>query len=163
MNALRRRWQSVSIRERALLTICALSIALWLGHYLIWPPWQQRDAQWRLMAERERQTANWLQQQAPRIQQAAGRAPARDESALGLSALAARSASRHGLNIIRLQPQGRQVSVTLAPSDFNALIRWLSELEGDAVTTPTLEVSAIPAEPGRVTVGKLLLERTDAG
>ncbi|ATA21705.1 general secretion pathway protein M [Gibbsiella quercinecans] len=163
MNALRRRWLSISARERVLLTICALSIALWLGYYLIWQPWQQREGQWRLIAERERQTAIWLRQQAPRIKQAAGAPAAQGESQPGLSAQVARSASRHGLNIIRLQPQGRQVTVTLTPSDFNALIHWLSELEGEAVKTQILEVSAVPAETGRVTVGKLLLERTDAG
>lgn len=36
-----------------------------------------------------------------------------------------REAASHGLTVIRLQPQGKRLQITLQPCAFQALIDWL--------------------------------------
>nr|WED70126.1 type II secretion system protein GspM [Pectobacterium colocasium] len=92
-------------------------------------------------------------------QSGAGENSQRDVS---LPILISQSTKRYGLTVVRLQPQGNQASVTLAQSDFNSLLRWLSELEQkNGVKVLSLDVNAVEQSPGIVDVTRLMLERAD--
>ncbi|MEE3652611.1 MULTISPECIES: type II secretion system protein GspM [unclassified Brenneria] len=160
MNSLRQRWQAMSLRERLLLSICASLLMLYPAYSLFWQPWVQRENQWLRTITRERQTIDWMLQHAPAVAQAR-QLPA-GERDVSLPMLVSQRASGYGLAIVRLQPQGDQVAVTLGRSDFNSLIGWLAELEQQHGIRPSaLEVSAVAHSPGSVEVSKLVLERAD--
>lgn len=162
MSELQRRWRQISLRERVLLIGCGGLMLLSLCYYALWQPWQQQSAQRQRAIDREKQTVDWMQQQAPRLRQQGSRPPLQKGESLSLSALTARSAAVQGLNITRLQPQGERLAVTLDNSDFNQLMRWLTDLEQNSgVKVFALEVTALPRTPGWVAVNKLTLERRD--
>ncbi|MEQ9879932.1 type II secretion system protein M [Pectobacterium aroidearum] len=162
MNELRQRWQAMSQRERQLMVVCAAVLLLCLVYYALFQPWQLREEQWERTISREQQTVNWMQKQAssiPQGNQAQGENSQRDVS---LPILISQSTKRYGLTVVRLQPQGNQASVTLAQSDFNSLLRWLSELEQkNGVKVLSLDVNAVEQSPGVVDVTRLMLERAD--
>ncbi|AOR61938.1 type II secretion system protein GspM [Pectobacterium wasabiae] len=164
MNELRQRWQAMSPRERQLMVVCAAMLLLCLVYYAIFQPWQLREDLWERTISREQQTVNWMQKQAlsiPQGNQAQGESGQRETS---LPILISQSTKRYGLTVARLQPQGNQASVTLAQSDFNSLLRWLSELEQqNGVRVVSLDVNAIEQSPGMVDVTRLMLERADEG
>lgn len=72
-----------------------------------------------------------------------------------------REAGRHGIAIVRLQPQGSRLSLTVQPADFQALMAWLDALGQAGMTTATLAVTAVAQQPGWVTINTLVLERSD--
>ncbi|GKW23843.1 type II secretion system protein M [Pectobacterium polonicum] len=162
MNELRQRWQAMSQRERQLMVVCAAMLLLCLVYYAIVQPWQLREDLWERTISREQQTVNWMQKQAssiPQENQAQGENSQRETS---LPILISQSTQRYGLSVVRLQPQGSQASVTLAQSDFNSLLRWLSELERqNGVRVVSLDVNAVEQSPGMVDVTRLMLERAD--
>ncbi|MEH2921073.1 type II secretion system protein GspM [Samsonia erythrinae] len=164
MNGLRQRWLAMSRRERLLTVACAALLLLSFLYYAILQPWQWRTAQWERTISREKQTVVWMQKQAavmPQGNQAQADVSQRDVS---LPILVSQSTQRYGLNIVRLQPQSHQVSVLLAQSDFNRLMRWLNELEQqNGVRVVSLDVNAVEQAPGSVEVTRLLLERMDEG
>jgi general secretion pathway protein M len=160
MNELKRRWQQVSPRERWLVLGCGALLILCLCYYAFWLPWQQQAEQWQRTIAREKSTVEWMAHQAPRLREQSAR-PAQEEP-LSLSATVTRSAVAQGMNITRLQPQGERLAVTLEPSDFNQLMRWLTQLEKQYhVQIVAFEVAAQANKPGWVTVNKLTLERSD--
>lgn len=100
-------------------------------------------------------------EQAPRLQQLSQQpAPAAKEA---LTALVMREAASHGLTVIRLQPQGKRLQITLQPCAFQALIDWLDAPAMRGVNAISLSVTGQPSRPGWVTVNHLLLERDDEG
>lgn len=99
--------------------------------------------------------------QAPRLQQLSQQpAPAAKEA---LTALVMREAASHGLTVVRLQPQGKRLQITLQPCAFQALIDWLDAPAMRGVNAISLSVTGQPSRPGWVTVNHLLLERDDEG
>ncbi|PWC22930.1 type II secretion system protein M [Brenneria roseae subsp. roseae] len=162
MNELRQRWRALSQREQRLLLACAGALLLFLAYSALWQPWQTREHQWQLAISREQQTVNWMQKQAamlPPDGQTQGSVQRRD---ISLPILVSQSAGRYGLTVVRLQPQGSQVSVALTRSDFNVLIRWLNELEQkNGIKVLALDVAAVEQRPGNVEITRLLLERVD--
>ncbi|AOR59577.1 type II secretion system protein GspM [Pectobacterium parmentieri] len=164
MNELRQRWQAMSPRERQLMVVCAAVLLLCLVYYAILQPWLEREELWERTISREQQTVNWMQKQAPSIPQGNQAQGENSQREASLPILISQSTQRYGLTVARLQPQGNQASVTLAQSDFNSLLRWLSELEQqNGVRVVSLDVNAVEQSPGMVDVTRLMLERADEG
>ncbi|XXD11194.1 type II secretion system protein GspM [Klebsiella sp. R445] len=154
-------WQQRTRREQGLLIgmgVLLLAGTIWSA---IWQPWLNREAQWQQTLAKEQASLRWMQQQTPRLQQLARQQPAAPATATReeLSAIVMREASRQALTIVRLQPQGARVNVTLQPCTFQALLAWLDLISHQGILAPTLAVSADPARPGWVTVNTLILER----
>lgn len=159
-----RRWQQywlgISVRERQLLLLAGSILLFAVLYYLLWQPWQVRSELWQRIQTREQQTVSWMLQNASRVTLSAPAAtPSDDVRQLSLPVLISQSSSRFGLSTSRLQPQGHQISVTLARSDFTLLMQWLAELEQQGVSVSQLDVSAVDGQPGRVDISKLVLER----
>ncbi|RLM19424.1 type II secretion protein M [Brenneria alni] len=160
MNALCRCWRSITLRERNLIMISAALLLFYLAYSLFWQPWIQRENQWQRTVLRERQTVDWMLKQAPLVAQMPPSAVSGRD--LSLPLVVSQSAGQRGLAVIRLQPQGNQIAVTLGRSDFNMLIHWLAELEQQyGVRVLALDVSAVAQAPGSVDISKLLLQRAD--
>ncbi len=83
---------------------------------LVWAvaAWRAREAQWRQTLVKEQASLRWMTEQAPRLQQLSQQpAPAAKEA---LTALVMREAASHGLTVVRLQPQGKRLQITLQPA-----------------------------------------------
>ncbi|HHT0304124.1 TPA: type II secretion system protein GspM [Raoultella planticola] len=157
MNKLKNRWYQMSLRERWLITGGSVLLILCMGYYTLWQPWQQQAEKWRNTIAREKNTVEWMQRQVPRLQAQV------DNPQLGqplsLSATVASTSSAHGQTIIRLQPQGERLAITLVAGDFNRLMQWLTQLEQQyRVHIVALDVSAQENRPGGVNINSLVLE-----
>ncbi|WP_454779557.1 type II secretion system protein GspM [Klebsiella michiganensis] len=152
-------WQQRTRRERHLLLGMGAMLLIGLIYYALWQPWQNREAQWRQTLAREQSSLRWMRQQTPLLQQLNQRKPsaAPEEP----STVIMREAGRHGIAIVRLQPQGSRLSLTVQPADFQALMAWLDALGQAGMTTATLAVTAVAQQPGWVTINTLVLERSD--
>lgn len=58
-----------------------------------------------------------------------------------------REAASHGLTVIRLQPQGKRLQITLQPCAFQALIDWLDAPAMRGVNAISLSVTGQPSRP----------------
>lgn len=154
-------WQQRTRREQRLLVGMGLLLLVGTIWSAIWQPWLDREAQWQQTLAKEQASLRWMQQQTPRLQQLARQQPDVPTTATReeLSAIVMREATRQALTIVRLQPQGARVNVTLQPCTFQALMTWLDLLARQGILAPTLAVSADPTRPGWVTVNTLILER----
>ena len=107
-------------------------LVIWIGGiiwYALWQPWLSREARWQQTLVREQATLRWMQQQTPRLQQLARQTPgAATATKEDLSAVIMREATRLELAIVRLQPQGTRINVTLPACTFQALMTWLDAL-----------------------------------
>lgn len=160
MNELKKRLQQLSLRERGLVTGGIVLFIACLGYYAIWNPWQLREEKWWNIIAREKSTVEWMKQQAPRLQTKKNRVK-KDES-LSLSAIVAGSSSSYGVAITRLQPQGEQLIVTLAPCEFNLLMQWITQLElQHYIHIVAFDVTAQDNKAGWVTVNRLILTRNE--
>ena len=150
--------QRTPSEQRLLLGLTGLlaACAFWYG---LWQPWRAREAQWRQTLAREQASLQWMRQQTPLLRQLRNQKPptAPEEP----STVIMRDAARHGLTIVRLQPQGSRLSLTVQPADFQALMAWLDALGQAGMTTATLAVTAVAQQPGWVTINTLVLERSD--
>ncbi len=143
--------QRLLLGTAGLLTACAL----WYG---LWQPGGPARRSGGKPGERAGQ---------PALDDAAGSAPAAAQPAAraggkeALTALVMREAASHGLEVVRLQPQGKRLQVTLQPCAFRALMDWLDAPAMRGVNAVSLSVTGQPSRPGWVTVNHLLLERDD--
>ncbi|AWF39096.1 type II secretion system protein M [Klebsiella oxytoca] len=152
-------WQQRTRRERHLLLGMGVMLIIGLVYYALWQPWQSRETQWRQTLTREQASLQWMRQQTPLLQQLRQqKSPAAPQEP---TTVIMREAARHGIAIVRLQPQGARLGLSVQPADFQALMAWLDALGQAGMTTVTLTVAAVAQQPGRVTVTTLVLERSD--
>ena len=152
-------WQQRTRRERHLLLGMGVMLIIGLVYYALWQPWQSRETQWRQTLTREQASLQWMRQQTPLLQQLRQqKSPAALQEP---STVIMREAARHGIAIVRLQPQGARLGLSVQPADFQALMAWLDALGQAGMPTVTLTVAAVAQQPGRVTVTTLVLERSD--
>ncbi|HCM6214277.1 TPA: type II secretion system protein M [Klebsiella oxytoca] len=152
-------WQQRTRRERHLLLGMGVMLIIGLVYYALWQPWQSRETQWRQTLTREQASLQWMRQQTPLLQQLRQqKSPAAPQEP---TTVVIREAARHGIAIVRLQPQGARLGLSVQPADFQALMAWLDALGQAGMTTVTLTVAAVAQQPGRVTVTTLVLERSD--
>lgn len=152
-------WQQRTRRERHLLLGMGVMLIIGLVYYALWQPWQSRETQWRQTLTREQASLQWMRQQTPLLQQLRQqKSPAAPQEP---TTVIMREAARHGIAIVRLQPQGARLGLSVQPADFQALMAWLDALGQAGMTTVTLKVAAVAQQPGRVTVTTLVLERSD--
>lgn len=152
-------WQQRTRRERHLLLGMGVMLIIGLVYYALWQPWQSRETQWRQTLTREQASLQWMRQQTPLLQQLRQqKSPAAPQEP---TTVIMREAARHGIAIVRLQPQGARLGLSVQPADFQALMAWLDALGQAGMTTVTLTVAAVAQQPGRVTVTTLVLERND--
>jgi general secretion pathway protein M len=152
-------WQQRTRRERHLLLGMGVMLFIGLVYYALWLPWQNRETQWRQTLAREQASLQWMRQQTPLLERFSQQKPLTSQE--DPSTVIMREAGRHGIAIVRLQPQGARLSLTVQPAEFQALIAWLDTLGQAGMTTATLAVTAVAQQPGWVTINTLVLERSN--
>lgn len=118
-------------QEKPIIAGLTLLIGLSLIWLLVWKPL----ADWRDLSENRytnaRSVWDWVQANESQARQAAqGAARGGGGQTRSLLPVITRAANTHGLKLNRLQPEADGgVSVVLQAQSFNAMLKWLDELE----------------------------------
>lgn len=158
----RERFDALQPRERWMLGAGVAALLLTLLYLLVWEPLVQARAQRTAALASSRELALRLEQAAARVQAGAARHPAAQAGReLSLMAAVDQAGKQGGLGKAptRIQPEGeRSVRVWFEDVSFDALVRWLHELESRyGIGVQTLDVEPQP-ESGLVNV-RLTLTR----
>lgn len=151
----RERFLALQPRERAIVSAGTVVVVLTLAYLLVWEPLAESHRQRVQALESSRLLAIRLEQAAAQLQRAGGPAGGASQAGRGLSLMAAvDQASKQGTlgrSPTRIQPEGdREVRVWFEDVSFDALVRWLAELQGRyGVSVQTLDVEP-QATPGKV-------------
>lgn len=138
-------------REQVSLLALAAALVIFLSYHLLWSPLAAaRDD----MAQRNAATAESLQRVSAMVSEITRQRDAGSDARSGgrsVTALVNQSALAQGLAVTRLQPNSRgEVQVRFEAAAFDALVRWLHQLEtveGALITELSLTESGTP---GRV-------------
>ena len=132
-NPLLARWQQLPSRDRLALGLLGGFLLLVLLYLALWRPASQHLDQARSYLQQQRALHAYLQAHAPQVRAAQGR-PQADLDPATLQGLVTASAASQGLNIERLDNQGDGgLQVSLQPTDFPRLLRWLIGLQEQGV------------------------------
>ncbi|MBC9250107.1 general secretion pathway protein GspM [Pseudomonas alcaligenes] len=127
------RWQHLPPRDRLALAGLGLFLLLALLYLLLWLPAAQRVEQARSHLQQQRSLHQYLQEHAGQVRGRQGR-PTVSLDPAALQGLLTASAGSQGLVIERVDNQGDGgVQVSLQPTDFARLLRWLVSLEEQGV------------------------------
>ena len=153
------RWRALQPRERVALASGSLLALLMLGYALLWVPMQRDVARLSVLVPKEHVQLLTMRAQAQEIARLRALAPASTNAGNLLTTLE-RSALEHQLRqyITRMEPDpSNGVRVSLDAVAFDALLRWLADLQRDAsVQAHNVSITA-QAQPGMVNARLLLL------
>jgi general secretion pathway protein M len=155
---LRSAWNSLQSRERLAVGGGALALLVLLGYGIVWAPVQRDLSSLRIEVPKQRAQLALMRIQAQQVAQLRSNAPAKIASGNLLTKLE-QSAQNRGLreNITRMEPdETNSVRLSLDSVDFNALLRWLKELQtGNGIRLATATITA-QSEPGLVNARLLM-------
>ena len=152
----RERFLALQMRERVLVILGGAVVLITLLYLLIWEPMVNAHASRKAALESSRALAIKLEVAAQQVQVLRGRNPAatagRSMSLMSAVDQASKQGSL-GKGPSRIQPEGdREVRVWFEDVSFDAMVRWLADLQSRyGVSVQTLDVEP-QAAPGRVNV-----------
>ncbi|MDD0842618.1 type II secretion system protein M [Pseudomonas sp. Gutcm_11s] len=153
-NPLAVRWHGMPPRDRLALALLGGFLLLVLLYLLLWRPVSQNLEQARSYLQQQRALHAYLQEHAPQVRAQQGK-PQVSVDPTAMQGLVTASAASQGLNIDRLDNQGDGgLQVSLQPTDFARLLRWLINLEEQGVRVE--EAGLERAEKGLVSTRLLL-------
>jgi len=158
-------WRRLQVRERRIIGLAVVVIALVLGWTIIWEPLRDARAELTGQLAGQRALIDWLDRVAPEVQRLRGeRAPERTlagQSTLAVIDQGARAAGLAGA-LKRIEPgTGDEVRVVFEQASFPDLMRWLTTTVAERPLAVT-RLTADRAGPGRVDC-VVVLRRTDLG
>ena len=158
-------WRRLQPRERALISVAALLVAIVLLWTLIWAPLQEARSSLADRIAGQRALLDWLDRVAPEVDRLRASRDSRPslegDSTLAVIDKGARAAGLAGA-LKRIEPgTGDDVRVVFDQASFPDLMRWLAT----TVAERPLAVARLTADrtaPGRVD-SVVVLRRTDTG
>ena len=129
-------WQSLAQRERRMLAVGGIIVALLLGWTFVWHPLALARQTLQARVARERSDLAWMQQSASelgalRTRSARGQVDRQGKSLFALADVTARGAGL-ATALKRVEPTGgRSVRVSFESASFDALIGWIDALARD--------------------------------
>jgi general secretion pathway protein M len=128
MQGIKQWYLQLSERER-ILVICASAVSIVvLFYYLLWSPLHNAVTQQRAALNNEQQLLVWVQEQSNRAQLMRSRGQVTTYSG-SLTQLVNQTTRSANISVSRLQPQDDELQVWIDEVPFNALMRWLADLE----------------------------------
>ncbi|MFQ6372253.1 type II secretion system protein M [Shewanella sp. YIC-542] len=157
MENLQKWWASLAQRERQLVTVMAVIVMVGIGYWGIWTPISNAQAQAQSQLQAQQQTLAFVKQSAAKIS-ALKKAGSRPQHMGSLSTVATQTASRYGLSITRMQPQGKQIQLWMDDVPFDALLSYLGDLVQQGLSLDSLDVAEAD-DPGMVKVRRIQLSQ----
>lgn len=148
-------WNRLQVREQRTLMGGAAALALLLVYWLAVDPYLATTRNLEQRVAEQRELLRWMSAAADEVQRLRGADPDRPDTGGGsLLTIVDHGARAQGLGkaLQRVQPDGGAgVQVWLETAPFDALLRWLDQLEGDYGIRVTGLVLEAEDAPGRVT------------
>jgi general secretion pathway protein M len=151
-------------RERVMVLAGAAALALIFGFFGLWRPLDGAVEGLRQAAERQTEALVWMRQASAEVRALQSGGAGSTQSGGSLLTVIDRSARAADLKgaLERMEPEGTTaVRLWVAPSSFDALIRWLGELEGRhglRITAASFE----PTETPGTVQARITLERPES-
>lgn len=160
MNELKQWWSSTSQRERRMLIAAGVILLIGCFYWLIYQPLNSKIELANNQLRSEQALNSWVVEKANAIttlrrQGGVGR----KVSDQPLNQIISVTASRHRVELVRMQPRDQMVQVWVQPLAFNNLVDWLDDLKtNQGLNVLYLDIKASDT-PGMVEVDRLQLER----
>lgn len=127
-------WLSLQAREQLIISVSAVALLVALLYLLAWEPVANKRAQLRNSVAAQQETLTWMRQASTQIKQARTQGPGNRVSDRNRSLISVvdSSTKRAKLRkpIQRMDPEGQDgVKLWVEDADFDALIRWLGDLQ----------------------------------
>ncbi len=147
-------YQGLEAREQRLVAM-ALPVALaGLFYWGLWSPLAEAESQAQTRVVAKQNELDWLREQGQVV--LAARGGARPSAGGSLTQKVTLSARRHAIEIARLVPTAKGVTVWVDEVPFNKLTTWMAELQGQGLVVSQVDIAAAETS-GRVKVRKLEL------
>jgi len=148
-SALRQRWQQLQARERLALSMLAIFLLTTLLYLALWQPASRQLQSAHSYYESQLALHQYLLEHAEQARQVAGQHAMQPLLAEQLSGAITQSAEQHALLLERVNSQGEAgLQVSLSQASFEALLRWLLELQSQGVELT--EISLARQDDGKV-------------
>ncbi|QFU24925.1 type II secretion system protein M [Shewanella eurypsychrophilus] len=120
-------WDGLVLREKQLVGTCGVFLFIGILYWGIWTPISNAELDAERGLQAQQGTLNFVKQTANKIAglQENGNKPSFKGS---LSAAVNQSAGAFGLEITRMQPQGKKIQVWMDDVPFESLLGYLNEL-----------------------------------
>ena len=146
-------FETLSVRERALLLVAFPIVVIFAGHQFAWQPLQE------LRASREAEIASYRFVAQSAAETGTQITPVEEEDAAPFAARVTQSAEAAGLSLRRLEPEGDRLRVAIEEAPFAQVVLWIADLEAEQdVLLAAIEIDR-RLVPGTVSA-RLLLEAT---
>jgi len=122
---------SLAPRERAMVSIAAVVVALALVYAVAWGPLASSVSRLQQSVEEQQGLKQWMQQSAAEVNQLRGAAGASDDHRSLLAVVDQTSKqSQLGPAVKRIEPDGQElVRVSLEQASFDDMMTWLGSLQ----------------------------------
>jgi len=155
MEQLKTWWEGTSPREQLLTMISAVVMVIGILYWGIWSPLTERLDNSKIQLTRVQNTLNWTQQKATLLLQSDIGKPSL--SGRNLTQILNRSARQDNITFSRIVTKADNIEVWITEVEFNALLRWLANLENQhGVTVLNIDL-AKTERAGYIKVNRLLL------
>ncbi len=149
-SALGRRFDALESRERDVVTVLALVIAAAIFYVAIWQPVADFSARAEARYARELAVLDYLRTNEAAARDAGRRGGGAAAGVGSILTVVADTAAAAGIQLTRYQNEtGGGLSIVLQDQNFDAVLRWLADLERDGRRIRQLSVDA-QGNPGRV-------------
>ena len=128
MNELQQWWQSLVIRERIIVTVLAVFVALMMFQVMVWNPLHKGQENAANSVNKQTEVLRWMQERAALVAELQRNMPASNSSVKrqSISQRLNSSATQAKVEINRFQTVGdNSVQVWLDHVDFSKLLLWL--------------------------------------
>ena len=129
-------WNAQSVRDRRVLVVGGIVVAVLLVWALVWIPLSRARAELSAQVQRQRADLAWMRQEASLARALDAQGARGNVARQGKSLLALADATARGANLgdalKRVEPTGpTSVRVTFEIADFDALANWMDTLARD--------------------------------
>ena len=153
---MKEQWQQLSLREKRLVIITAIVVAVTLVYFMIWEPIQDGIQTSRVRVNAQTNTLQLIREQAAEAKQlraTKSRAGADAKGGGSLLVIIERTAQQKNLksSLQKVQPEGQDgVRVWVENATFDQLIDWLALLENKNTIYVSEIIIERQKEPGRI-------------
>ncbi|GAA5143343.1 type II secretion system protein GspM [Thalassotalea piscium] len=149
-------WLGLNTREQRLVGALGGIVVIFLFYSLVWQPLNKKIINAEKRVARQHELLVWVKQEVARYQANGGNSKQPRNNA-SLSSIVNQAASRSGISITRIQPQGDDLQIWIDNIAFNSLLQWLAQLsEKHGLTIKNIDLDATDID-GEVRVRRLQL------
>lgn len=159
MKGLINKFQQLSEREQRLVLISTVLVVVAVFYWGIWAPINNGLSKERTAIQKQQSLLLWVQKNANRAVQLRGAGGQKTTFNGSLPQAVNQTASRLGIPIARMQPQGEELLIWVDNAPFNDVLSWLQAIEQRGIRILDLDVTSAD-QAGYIKVRRLQLGKS---